>query len=113
MSTAVHWSVDGHATAPKNGKPLPPIVTGVGDPGAVGLNVTSCPTEQCGPHELDPTAVHWLVDGHATALSPLLMALSIVTGVGDPGAVGLNVTSRPLASIAVHWPADGHATPEA
>ena len=27
-----------------------------------------------------------------------------------PGAVGLNVTSRPLSSPAVHWLADGHAT---
>ena len=37
--------------------------------------------------------------------------MSIVVGVGAPGAVGLNVTSRPASSTAVHWLADGHATP--
>src|SRR5438874_2228112 len=35
--------------------------------------------------------------------------LSIVTGLGEPGAVGSKVTSRPLLSTAVHWLADGHA----
>ena len=37
--------------------------------------------------------------------------MSIVVGVEVPGAVGLNVTSRPASSTAVHWLADGHATP--
>ena len=46
--------------------------------------------------------------------------MSITVGVGVPGAVGLNVTSRPGPSAAipvnapptaVHWLTDGHATP--
>jgi hypothetical protein len=37
--------------------------------------------------------VHWLAEGHATASSE--PPLSIVVGVGLPGEVGLNVTSRP------------------
>jgi hypothetical protein len=52
--------------------------------------------------------VHWLADGHATPLNPL--PGSIVIGVGVPGAVGLNVTSRPAPPTTVHWLADGHAT---
>jgi hypothetical protein len=57
-------------------------VTGVGVTGEVGLNVTSRPEPS--------TAVHWLVDAHATAFNPML---SIVVGVGVPGPVGLNVIS--------------------
>jgi hypothetical protein len=61
----VHCVVDGHTT------PLRPlkllvverlIVGGVGVPGEAGLNVTSSPSPS--------TAVHRLVDGHATPASP-------------------------------------------
>ncbi len=96
----VHWLVDGHATLSSVGPPRT-ISTGVGVPGAVGLNVTCRPSSS--------TAVHWLVDGHATPVSQ--WPASIVVGVGVPGAVGLNVTCLPSRSTAVHWLADGHATP--
>jgi hypothetical protein len=49
------------------------------------------------------TAVHWLLDGHATPLRTWKSTLAIV---GVPGEVGLNVTSRPKSSTAVHWLAD-------
>ena len=39
------------------------------------------------------------------------MAVSIWTGVGLPGAVGLKVTWTPPPPTAVHWLADGHAMP--
>jgi hypothetical protein len=64
------------------------------------LNVTSFP--------LAPTAVHWLAEGHATALSE---RLSSGVGAVALGAVGLNVTALPAASAAVHWLLEGHATP--
>ncbi|MDQ6745599.1 MAG: hypothetical protein M3Z27_06260 [Actinomycetota bacterium] len=76
-------------------------MTGVGDPGEVGLNVTSRPAPS--------TAVHCDADGHATPLSD--WPLSIDIGVGLPGEAGLNVTSRPETSTAMHREADGHATP--
>ena len=79
----MHWLVDGHATPDR--LLVPSIVVGVGVPGEVGLNVTSCP--------LPSTAVHWLVDGHATP--GRLLVPSIVVGVGVPGEVGSNVTSCP------------------
>ena len=56
---------------------------GVGAPGEVGLNVTSRPKLS--------TAVHWLLDGHATPFSPS-PAASMAMGVGVPGEVGSNVT---------------------
>jgi hypothetical protein len=51
--------------------------------------------------------VHWLVDGHATAVR---VSVLIVLGVGVPGEAGLNATSGPPSSTAVHWVVDGHAT---
>jgi hypothetical protein len=52
--------------------------------------------------------VHWLTEGHATANRK--PPLSIFAGVGLPGELGLNVTSRPELSTAVHWLSEGHAT---
>jgi hypothetical protein len=97
-STAVHWLVDGHATATRS--MTAPIGTGVELPGDAGSNVTSWP---------DPsTAVQRLADGHATPTR--LPLASIAVGVGLPGETGSNVTSSPTSSTAVHWLADGHAT---
>ena len=39
-----------------------------------------------------------------------LVLPSIVAGLGVPGEVGLNVTSRPTTSTAVHWLLEGQAT---
>src|SRR5260370_34104570 len=78
-------------------------VTGVGVPGALGLNVTSCP--------LKSTAVHCETDGHATALS--VSPLMIVAVVWLAGAFGLNVTSAPGLSTPVRSETDGHAIPDA
>jgi hypothetical protein len=70
------------------------------------LNVTSC------AYAL--TAVHWLVEGHATLVKGFLLPStfwSTSTGLGVPVTFGLNVTSCPLLSTAVHWLVDGQATP--
>ena len=76
------------------------IVTGVGVPGEVGSNVSSCPEVSI--------AVHWVLEGQAI---PLIVPppLSIVIGAGVPGEAGLNVTTAPAASPAVHCVPDGHA----
>jgi hypothetical protein len=76
------------------------IVVRVGEPGELGLNVISCPAVS--------TAVHCVLDGHATLERAL--PLPIVMGVGCPGEFGLNVTSYPWPSTAVHCVLDGHAT---
>lgn len=78
---------------------VPAIAGGELFRGACGAAVTSLPSLS--------TAVHCHTDGHATARTSL--PASIATGVGAPGEVGSNVTSRAPA-IAVHWALDGHAT---
>ena len=60
-------------------------MVGVGLPGAVGSKVTCRPEPS--------TAVHWPLEGQATADSQL--EPSIVVGVGSPGAVGSKVTCWP------------------
>jgi hypothetical protein len=110
--------IDGQETPVRN--PVWPgsIVVGVGVPGEVGLNVTSCLITENGTElEAGPTAVHCVVDGHAMLENPSCAScetcsvppLSSVTRVGVPGDVGLNVTSRPLETVAVHCVRDGHA----
>jgi hypothetical protein len=66
--------------------------------GEAGSNVTSLPEAS--------TAVHWLTEGQATPLSPLL-----ATAACDQvrGWRGLKVTSDTPAT-AVHWVTDGHTT---
>ena len=85
------------------------IVTGVGVPGDVGLNVTSAPPSS--------TAVHWVVDGQATPTTcETPLAITAVWRLG-PGETGSNVISwldgkgAPMALVvtAVHWLVDGHA----
>src|SRR5579862_4494172 len=109
---AVHWLVDGHATEARPPYSLSSTGTAVGLPGEVGLNVTSFPPPV--PRCADPmsTRVHWLVEGHATAVGrpPPRSTLSTLTATGLPGEVGSNVTSSPLRSTAVHWLVEGHAT---
>ena len=89
VSTAVHWSADGHATplrAPRS------TCNGVGLPGEFGLKVTAVPGY--------PTPVHWLAEGHATADWSLP---GVVVTVGLPGESGSKVTnSWPSPSTAVH-----------
>jgi hypothetical protein len=50
-----------------------------------------------------------VVDGQATLVRLLLLLESIVTGAGDPGDAGSNVTSPPLSSTVVHCVADRQA----
>ena len=40
----------------------------------------------------------------------MVRVASTCVETGLPGAVGLNVTCRPLAPTAVHWVAEGHDT---
>ena len=100
---AMHCVVVGHATASSSfpgGPKLLSTILGVGVPGEVGSNVNSRPKSS--------TAVHWLLEGHATPFKRPPGSTTI--GVGWPGEDGLNVTSWPSASTAVHWLLDGHAT---
>ena len=119
LSTATHCSTEVQSTAFSG--PAPAIGVGAALPVAVGSNVTCCPAESTAVHWLvdghatparkavaPSTAVHWLADGHATPSRTRVP--STLVGVGLPGAVGSNVTCRPALSTAVHWLADGHAT---
>jgi hypothetical protein len=83
-SMAVHWLTDGQA---KSVRPVLSIVTAAGAAGEIGLKVASCP--------LVSTTVHWLVEGQAIATAAFPGNGSTLTGVGLPGAAGLNVTSSP------------------
>src|ERR1035441_1855197 len=100
--TAVHWVVDGHATACR--PPLLSIWFVFVTVPALGLNVTSFPPGS--------TAVHCVVlpDGHATAFRPPLKSIWVEALMIEKG-FGSNVTSFPPGSTAVHWLADEHATP--
>ena len=90
--TAVHCVTVGHASALTTR--LPSMIVGVVAPGAVGSNVTSRPEAS--------TAVHWLLEGQATATILAPEVPSTDTGTGVPGARGANVTARPAGSTAVH-----------
>ena len=66
------------------------MMLGVGVPGEAGLNVTCWPAAS--------TAVHWLVEGHAT-LVVTTVARSIVVEVASAADAGSNVNSRPVPYV--------------
>lgn len=82
LPTAVQLFSSGQATLSRL---PPPSLIVVGLPGAVGSNVTICPSLS--------TAVHCVVDGHARPSGEL--PASMLVGVGIPGLAGSKVTCCP------------------